>query len=348
MASSGSQSSRSCSSSEALSSDASSSCPSSSDASPACSPRGSGGAARAIPPLALNRRVPPLSLHANLAELPRDDGPVDAPGTARRPQQQQQQQQLEPAAATQPRVVPRLAMPQPAGAEKLAPPASARGCAAPPAGPVSMPLPAAAAAAADSQPPAGQAALLSLDILSPAFSLERPGQQPGAGAAAASEQLSADAASRLGVPPERLRYYALTEVAGPHQLPPGCPRAAVEVLDSRFSLSALEQLLAENQRLAAVETQAAGQAAFTAQLRDLQAENEALRQQLRKSESLRRKSHRALLELQQDFKALSTELLLSSSSSGSLEYALQQKQAQYGFVREREGTPAAVDDAQLL
>lgn len=30
-----------------------------------------------------------------------------------------------------------------------------------------------------------------------------------------------------------------------------------------------------------------------------QAENEALRQQLRKSESLRRKSHRALLELQQ-------------------------------------------------
>ncbi len=96
-----------------------------------------------------------------------------------------------------------------------------------------MPLPAAAAAAADSQPPAGQAALLSLDILSPAFSLERPGQQPGAGAAAASEQLSADAASRLGVPPERLRYYALTEVAGPHQLPPGCPRAAVEVLDSR-------------------------------------------------------------------------------------------------------------------
>ena len=37
-----------------------------------------------------------------------------------------------------------------------------------------------------------------------------------------------------------------------------------------FSLSALEQLLAENQRLVAVEAQAAGQAAFTAQLRDLQ------------------------------------------------------------------------------
>lgn len=50
----------------------------------------------------------------------------------------------------------------------------------------------------------------------------------------------------------------------------------------------------------------------------------------------------------QEFKALSTELLLSSGSSGSLEYALQQKQAQYDYVREREGTPAAVDDAQLL
>lgn len=50
----------------------------------------------------------------------------------------------------------------------------------------------------------------------------------------------------------------------------------------------------------------------------------------------------------QEFKALSTELLLSSTSSSSLEHALQQKQAQYGYVREREGTPAAVDDAQLL
>ena len=52
----------------------------------------------------------------------------------------------------------------------------------------------------------------------------------------------------------------------------------------------------------------------------------------------------------QDFKALSTELLLTSSSSGSLEYALQQKQAQYGHGREqeREGTPVAVNDAQLL
>lgn len=97
-----------------------------------------------------------------------------------------------------------------------------------------MPSLVAPAPAADSQLPAGQAAMLSLDILSPAFSLERPAaQQPGPDAAAAAAQLGAGAASRLGVPPERLRYYALTEVAGPHQLPPGCPRAAVEVLDSR-------------------------------------------------------------------------------------------------------------------
>lgn len=37
-----------------------------------------------------------------------------------------------------------------------------------------------------------------------------------------------------------------------------------------FSLGALEQLLAENQRLAAVEAQAVGQAAAAAQLRELQ------------------------------------------------------------------------------
>lgn len=37
-----------------------------------------------------------------------------------------------------------------------------------------------------------------------------------------------------------------------------------------FSLGALEQLLAENQRLAAVEAQSAGQASLAAQLRELQ------------------------------------------------------------------------------
>ena len=37
-----------------------------------------------------------------------------------------------------------------------------------------------------------------------------------------------------------------------------------------FSLGALEQLLAENQRLAAVEAQAVGQVAAAAQLRELQ------------------------------------------------------------------------------
>ena len=228
MASSGSQSSRSCCSSEALSSDASSSC-ASSEASPAGSPR---GGAPTVPPLALNRRVPPLSLRANLADLPRDDGPGDAPGTGRRAQQQQQPEAV---AAAQPRAVPRLAMPQLAGAEQLAQPQSARGAAPAPTGPATMAqLATAAPAAVGPQPPAGQAALLSLDILSPAFSLERPTtQQLGPDAAAATAQLSAGAADRLGVPPERLRYYALTEVAGPDQLPPGCPRAAVEVLDSR-------------------------------------------------------------------------------------------------------------------
>ena len=72
-------------------------------------------------------------------------------------------------------------------------------------------------------------------MLSSALTLELPaaGQRQQQQQGGSSGELGASCASRLGVPPERLRFYALTEVAGPHQLPPGCTRAAVEVVDSR-------------------------------------------------------------------------------------------------------------------
>lgn len=71
-----------------------------------------------------------------------------------------------------------------------------------------------------------------------------------------------------------------------------------------FSLTALEQLLSENQQLATSQQSASAGAAeqasqLAAQLQQAQLENEALRQQLRRSESLRRKGQRALFELHQ-------------------------------------------------
>ena len=78
-----------------------------------------------------------------------------------------------------------------------------------------------------------------------------------------------------------------------------------------FSLSAVEELLADNLRLAAAaeppppppqQQQQVGEpssAPSPQQLRKLQQENEALRQQLMLSESLRRKGQKVLRELKQ-------------------------------------------------
>lgn len=95
-----------------------------------------------------------------------------------------------------------------------------------------------------------------------------------------------------------------------------------------------------------------------AEVRALRGQNEALRQQLQRSESLRRKGRRAMLELREEFGKLSHELQQPRSSGipadgggAAFEFALQQKLMQQAPVApraEREGTPAAVDDARLL
>ena len=74
-----------------------------------------------------------------------------------------------------------------------------------------------------------------------------------------------------------------------------------------FSLSALEELLTDNKRLASAEQQQqqqqvgepAAAAAPAPEQQQLQVENEALRQQLKLSESLRRKGQKVLRELKQ-------------------------------------------------
>ncbi|KAL4452569.1 hypothetical protein ABPG75_008231 [Micractinium tetrahymenae] len=335
------------------------------DGSPEASPREAApapsGPPAARPPL-LNLRVPPLSLRVNLADLPRDDGAScdSAPSTARR---------MNAGLGA----VPRLSLPSrpvaaDASAAAASPPRTSRGA---PSLPHPTPVPALPkqqlddrqqhAAAAQPPPPpeqqpAGGAGLLSLDILSPALSLQ-PSQLQGGGGSSRHAQLAQHCASQLGVTAERLRFFALSEVAGPQHLPPGCSRAAVEVVDSGFSLAALEELVAENQRLKEAAAQAARQqqeqqgqqrpaggaaaaaaevAQLQAQLRQLQLDNGTLRQQLRLSESLRRKGWKALTELKQDFDGVIRMVLLERA-----------KQAPPLPCEPRPavGTPAALEDA---
>lgn len=203
------------------------------DGSPAASPREAAPATAARPGL----RVPPLSLRANLADLPRDGGAGcdSAPGTARRMN----------AGADG---VPRLALPSRAtariavAASAASPPCTARGVAAQP-GPTLVSTPnqqlndqrqAAAPPPPPQQPPQQPASgqgLLSLDILSPALTLQSS-QLQGGRTSDSHALLVQHCAGQLGVATERLRFYALSEVVGPQQLPPGCSRAAVEVADS--------------------------------------------------------------------------------------------------------------------
>jgi hypothetical protein len=79
--------------------------------------------------------------------------------------------------------------------------------------------------AAEQQQVSQEAQLLTLDILSPALTLARQPQRDAG-------EWARGCAGRLGVPLERLRFYALTEVPS-MQLPAGCTRAAVAVDDSR-------------------------------------------------------------------------------------------------------------------
>lgn len=216
---------------------------SSCDASPAASPRQA--AEPAGPPAAPRPglRVPPLSLRANLADLPRDvgNGCDSAPSTARR-------------TSTGAGGVLRLALPsRPAAGDTGAAAASplhtsrdlpsVRGPTLEPNQSSQQQQNHQQQAAAPPPPPpphqpASDAPPLSFDILSPALTLQ-PGQLQGGSPCTSQMQLAQHCASQLGVPPERLRFFALSEVAGPQQLPPGCSRAAIEVADSSECAAAI-------------------------------------------------------------------------------------------------------------
>lgn len=167
---------------------------------------------------------------------------------------------------------------------------------------------------------------LHVSLLSPAFELSMsPNQQPEQDEQTKYQQQQPqapwadEAAARLGVDHDRLRFYGIVEARSPSDLPPGCSRVAVEIADARFSLPAMEGVLREMAELRKRQEL-------------LQAENTALRHQLRSSESLRRKGSQTLAALQDDFKSLCAALV----AGGSME------DARCDDVATRDCSPAAV------
>jgi hypothetical protein len=216
-----------------------------------------------------------------------------------------------------------------------APPLSAR-----------LPLP---ATSSSSTPP------ISVDIISPAFTVTlNPSPSEG------SRQLMVKQCSaNLGIPSDRLNVYSLTQLPLGQDLPTGCTRVAVEVAGSKFSLQAVEDLLAENQKLSVNISSSQQQSSsvgrqFTSnnnnnqqemeelhqQLEKLTKENTLLKAQLNMSESLRQKGHQALGELKHEFRALYKQLTTDAAPPFSSKNNKQQQQ--------REGTPAAVQEGGLV
>ncbi len=153
---------------------------------------------------------------------------------------------------------------------------------------------------------------LEVELLSPAFQV----------GAAPSTTLQSQCAGKLGVRPDRVQLFALVPVGPGEDVPAGCQRLAVQVQGSAFSLQAIEDVLAENQRLTAQLAAAASKvpaAVFSGgpnapPLKDgdfeqLKAEVSHLRQRLTSSELLRHRGQQALQELKEEFETLHFDLL---------------------------------------
>jgi hypothetical protein len=176
-------------------------------------------------------------------------------------------------------------------------------------------------AAAPAQPPAPRSppaegegsasrrgAALPVALLSPAFTVAplRRGAPPRA--------LVAEVAAKFGAPPSRVRLFSLSEVPAGTAPPVHCERLVVEVAGARFSLGAIEALLAENAALAAAGGK--GGADLAAELAAARREAAALARQLESSEALRQRGQHALLELKREFESLHREMVAADDLAG--------------------------------
>jgi hypothetical protein len=174
---------------------------------------------------------------------------------------------------------------------------------------------AAAPAPAPRSPPAEgeggasrRGAALLVALLSPAFTVAPPrrGAPPRA--------LVAEVAAKFGAPPSRVRLFSLSEVPAGAAPPADCERLVVEVAGARFSLGAIEALLAENAALAAAGGK--GGADLAAELAAARREAAALARQLESSEALRQRGQHALLELKREFESLHREMVAADDLAG--------------------------------
>ncbi|BDA47789.1 hypothetical protein COCOBI_11-0460 [Coccomyxa sp. Obi] len=193
---------------------------------------------------------------------------------------------------------------------------------------------------------------ISLSLLSSAMVLEQKSTVKGSQLAhAALGKFSA----ALGVRQSELTLYEVREVKEGMQLAPGTTRLAVAVKNSGFSLGAVEKLLEENKRLKAAadagsreldsarrlcreqQAEALSRAHSTAEqaaakevevqelkevLHVLEEEVTSLREQLKRSHSLRLQGQKALDELKSEFEALTKDLAGDAAASLSATSAM--------------------------
>lgn len=214
---------------------------------------------------------------------------------------------------------------------------------------------------------------ISVDIISPAFAVtinpppssDEPHQYMN-NTSSSRQLMVKQCSANLGIPSDRLNVYSLTQLPPGQDLPTGCTRVAVEVAGSKFSLQAVEDLLAENHKLSTnISSSSKQQQSMSLidrqdrstttttnnnnqhkveelrqQLEELTKENTLLKTQLNMSESLRQQGHQALGELKHEFRALYKELTIAAPPLSSYNSNRNQQQ--------REGTPAAVQEGGLL
>lgn len=122
-------------------------------------------------------------------------------------------------------------------------------------------------------------------------------------------------AAKLGIRQDRVQLYALVPISSIGDIPStnASGRIAVQVQGSGFSLQAIEEVLVENKKLAAMARSGPSLvSASVSELDLLRKEVAHLRQRLTSSEMLRHRGQQALQELKEEFETLHFDLLQHS------------------------------------